>query len=307
MSTSDLRYSYPMSQSVSTDAMNVCTHVFSVDVEEYFHVSALEHTVVREQWESLPSRVLESTERLLELLATREQHGTFFILGWVAKRNADLVRAIYRGGHEVASHGFLHRRVTHQSPNEFRKDVLDSKCLLEDLIGAPVKGYRAPSFSIVRETEWALEILAESGYAYDSSRFPIRRRGYGSPHVPIEPHVLSLKHGRLLEIPLTVARLGSTKLPVAGGGWFRQFPACVSEWAMHQRERENLPGIFYIHPWELDPKQPRLARSPLTYLRHYRGLGSVEQKIKSMLKRFRFSSIERVYASVMQDLVRTQV
>lgn len=267
-------------------------HLFSVDVEEYFHVNAFERFVPRERWDSYPSRVVPSVERLLELLARYDARGTFFTLGWVAVRKPQLLRAIAAAGHEVASHGFWHRRVPTLSEAEFRADVRDARAAIEDAIGSRVRGYRAPSFSIVPGVEWAFDVLLEEGFEYDSSRFPIHRPGYGSPGTPLVPHVIERTAGRLLEVPLATATYFGWRVPSAGGGYLRQLPLAVIRRGFCQATARGVPAMFYIHPWELDPQQPRLEVPPLTRLRHYRGLASTEERLERLLAEFRFTSVE---------------
>jgi polysaccharide deacetylase family protein (PEP-CTERM system associated) len=266
-------------------------HHFTVDVEEYFQVVALSPHIPRDAWSDIPSRLEPSIERLLRLLDEHDAGATFFTLGWIAERHPDLVRRIASAGHEIASHGHAHRRVTELSPARFRESVRRSKQTLEDVIGSRVAGYRAPSFSITRGTEWALEILAEEGYDYDSSLFPAWRRGYGYRGAHRHPHALEVGERRLLEFPpSTVRRLG-TILPAAGGAYLRLLPLALVRSALRQAEREGHPGTLYIHPWELDPDQPRLGVPPATRLRHYGGLRRVEGRIQRLLKEFRFQSV----------------
>lgn len=270
------------------------THFFSVDVEEYFHVSAFEDVVQRDRWHEYPSRIDASIDILLGLLARHRATATFFVLGWVADRRPDLVRRIAAGGHEIASHGWSHRRVTSLTPAEFRAEVRESKRLLEDVAGKPVLGYRAPSFSIIPGREWALDVLVEEGYVYDSSLFPIVRRGYGYPSAPAEPHVLQRAAGALIELPPATLQVLGTRIPAAGGGYLRQFPYAVIERAFEERSRAHLPGMFYIHPWELDPEQPRMPVALPTRVRHYRGLSQTAARVQRLLASFRFSSVERL-------------
>jgi polysaccharide deacetylase family protein (PEP-CTERM system associated) len=266
-------------------------HYFTVDVEEYFQVSAFEAFVSREQWPDMESRVCKSMERLLEILAEHDVKGTFFVLGWVAERYPHLVRTLVESGHEIASHGWDHRRVTEQTPEEFRESVRRSRGLLEDLAGQPVVGFRAPSFSIVPGREWALDILVEEGYRYDSSLFPIRRRGYGFPSAERDPHWIARPAGRLLEIPpMTVARCG-INIPAAGGAYFRFLPYALVRAALTQAQRRGVSGTFYIHPWELDAEQPRLPVPLATRLRHYTGLKGTVARLRRLLAEFRFRPI----------------
>ena len=287
---------------MTTHAPTAVAHAFTVDVEEYFQVNAFESLVSREQWPEFSTRLEVGLLQLLDLLAERRATGTFFTLGWVAERHPALIRRIVEGGHEVASHGFWHRRVMTQSRAQFAEDIRASRRALEDVIGMPVLGYRAPSFSIIRETEWALEELAAAGFIYDSSRFPIRRPGYGSPHVALDAHVVTTRAGPLLEIPMTVLEVGGYRLPAAGGGWFRQFPRWVTEQAVAQQARRKRSAVFYIHPWELDPEQPRLPVGRLTRVRHYRGLDVTATRIAHLLKRFPFGSIREVYSAQLAAL-----
>jgi polysaccharide deacetylase family protein (PEP-CTERM system associated) len=239
----------------------------------------------------LPSRVEASTRLLLDLLAERDARGTFFTLGWVAERHPTLIRAIVDAGHELASHGYGHERVTELTPEQFRTSIRDSKSILEDISGRPVFGYRAPSFSIVRGGEWALDALIEEGYAYDSSLFPVRRRGYGYVGGERDPHVITRPSGNLREIPpATVQLLGAT-LPAGGGAYFRVLPPALVNAALSSAERRGTPATFYIHPWELDPGQPRFAVSRATRIRHYGGLARTPSRIRRLLEQFLFQPI----------------
>ena len=266
-------------------------HHFTIDVEEYFQVSALERYVARSDWDRYPSRVAGQMERLLALLARHNARATCFVVGWVAERHPDLIRTIARAGHEIASHGWDHARVTKLTPVQFRSSVRRSKRVLEDITGAPVVGFRAPSFSIVAGREWALDILLEEGYGYDSSLFPIRRPGYGYPTGPSDPHFLERSAGRLAEIPPATLRWAGMRLPAAGGGYFRLLPYGVVRAALRQCERRHVPGTFYIHPWEIDPEQPRVDVSWLTRARHYRGLHGTVPRLERLLTEFRFVPI----------------
>src|SRR3989475_5497503 len=249
-------------------------HHFTVDVEEYFQVSAFESTVRRCDWSRFESRLTGSVSRLLDLLARHEARGTFFVVGWVAERQPDLVRRIALAGHEIASHSWDHARVTDQSPLTFRDSVRRAKYLLEDLAGAPVLGFRAPSFSIVPGREWALDVLIEEGYRYDSSLFPVRRPGYGYANGHPDPHWLERPVGRIAEVPPTTLRRWGTNVPAGGGAYFRLFPYAVVRAALRDCAHRGAPGTFYIHPWELDPDQPRIAVPWPTRVRHYGGVSS---------------------------------
>ena len=267
-------------------------HVFTVDVEEHFQVSAFEGAVPPETWLRHESSVERNVEVLLDLLARSGTLGTFFVLGWVAERHPALIRTIADGGHEVASHGQDHRRVTHQTPNEFRESVRRSRMVLEDTTGGPVIGFRAPSFSIVPGREWALDILIEQGYRYDSSFFPVRRsKGYGYPSSPRQPHWIERAAGRIYELPLTTLRRMGWNVPAAGGAYFRILPYELTRAAFLQSERRGAPGVFYVHPWEIDPRQPRIAAPLTSRLRHYSGLSRTAARLARILTEFRFGRI----------------
>ena len=273
-------------------------HHFTIDLEEYFQVSAFASRVARSEWRHLESRVVGEVTSLLELLARHEARATVFVLGWVAERQPELVRTIARAGHEIASHGWDHARVTDQTPPQFRQSIRRTKALLEEITGAPVLGFRAPSFSIVPGGEWALDILIEEGYRYDSSLFPVRRPGYGYPNGAPDPHWLERPAGRLAEIPPSTLQWCGLRLPAAGGAYFRLLPYDVVRAALRQCERRGVPGTFYIHPWELDPAQPRLAVSWLTRLRHYGGLRRTAQRLERLLAEFRFIAVRDTVAAL---------
>ena len=264
-------------------------HHFTIDVEEYFQVSAFEGCVERSTWDSMESRVERSMERLLSIMDECDVRATCFVLGWIAQRHPRMVQSLADAGHEIASHGTDHRRVTQQSPAEFRDSVRRSKEVLEDLIGRPVRGFRAPSFSIVVGREWALDILVEEGYEYDSSLFPIwRPDGYGYASAKPDPHWLVRRAGPLLEIPPTTLNVFGARLPAAGGAYLRILPTALTRSALKECERRRVPGTLYIHPWELDDGQPRLTRSVLTRLRHYTGIARTAERLKGLMSEFRF-------------------
>lgn len=270
-------------------------HHFTVDVEEYFQVAAMEPHVARSDWASIPSRVEIGTRLLLELLAERGQLGTFFTLGWVAEHQPWLVREIADAGHEVASHGWGHERVTTITPAQFRESVRSSKRALEDLTGAPVLGYRAPSFSIVRGGEWALDILLEEGYRYDSSLYPVPRSGYGYAGGGRDPYVIPRAAGQLHEAPPATLHALGRPLPAGGGAYFRLFPYAVTRAAFASAERRGVPGTFYIHPWELDPAQPRLPVPLTTRVRHYGGVAGTAGRIRRLLSEFEFRPMAETF------------
>jgi polysaccharide deacetylase family protein (PEP-CTERM system associated) len=239
----------------------------------------------------MASRVAQNVDAVLELLNEHGASATFFVLGWVADRHPHVVRRIAEAGHEVASHGWWHYRVTSLEPDEFREDIRASKSLLEDICGRAVTGYRAPSFSITPDSQFALDVLLEEGYVYDSSIFPIRRSNYGWPGAPPIPHMRRCASGTLLEFPLATSLWGPFRIPAAGGGYLRQFPLSVVQRAFREHDVQGVPGVFYIHPWELDAEQPRIRVGPLSHIRHYRGLKSTQARLARLLSEFRFTSI----------------
>lgn len=270
-------------------------HLFTADVEEYFQVSAFEGVVSRKEWETLPSRVEGQVDRLLDILGEKGTIGTFFVLGWVAERHPDLVRRIAAEGHEVASHGWWHRRIPALDPERFREEARRSKQLLEDIAGRPVLGFRAPNFSLVPGSEWALDVLIEEGYRYDSSVFPVRwlRPGYGGG--PRVQSWIRRPAGRILELPVATAGWGGLRFPAGGGAYFRQLPYGLTRSALKSAERDGAAGVFYLHPWELDRDQPELPVPRLARLRHYRNLDRTESRLIRLLREFSFTSIERCF------------
>lgn len=268
-------------------------HVFSIDVEDYFQVYAFDKYVDRASWDSYPSRVERNTNVLLDLLARHGHTGTFFTLGWVAQRFPNLIRSIADAGHEVASHGWWHRKITSMTPAEFREDARASKDILEHISGRPVLGFRAPSFSITPGVEWAFDILLELGYRYDSSLFPIKRMNYGYPKTPPLPHMIHRDTGDLMEFPLTTTRFGRMQVPAAGGGYFRHFPYSITRRAFREHSKAGIPGMFYIHPWEIDEEQPRITSPFLTRVRHYRNIDKTVGRLEQLLAEFRFTSVAR--------------
>jgi polysaccharide deacetylase family protein (PEP-CTERM system associated) len=275
-------------------------HIFSVDVEDYFQVSAFEGIVSRDRWDSYPSRVERNTDVLLELLARHRVHGTFFTLGWVAQHFPGLVRRIVAAGHEIASHGHWHRRVSSMSAEEFRQDIREAKQILEQTAGQPVQGYRAPTFSILPGLEWAFDVLLEEGYRYDSSLFPIwRPGGYGYAHALQVPHLIERKEGALLELPMAITHLFGLRTPAAGGGYLRQLPYAVAHRAFGAWSERGVSAMFYIHPWEVDLEQPRLPAGWLTRRRHYGGLERTMPRLERLLSEFRWTSVARRFGGVL--------
>jgi len=266
----------------------------TVDVEDYFQVSAFDGVVSRGNWDQYESRVVANTRRLLDLLDRTKTTSTFFILGWVAERHASLVREIVAQGHEVASHGYNHQLAYLLTPQQFREDVRSAKATLEAVAGRPVLGYRAPSYSIVSSNLWALDVLIEEGYVYDASIFPIRHDRYGIPDATRHIHELKRPTGTLLEFPVSTVRMGNINLPVTGGGYFRLLPYQWTTWGIRRVNNEGQPAMFYVHPWEIDPDQPRMDVGRLTRVRHYGGLSSTEQRLAKLLQQFRFASVSSV-------------
>ena len=266
----------------------------TIDVEDYFQVEAFASTIQRSDWESLPRRVERNTERLLQILGDAEIEATFFVLGWVAERHPDLVRRVVAAGHEVASHVCSHVRVDCQSPEEFRDDIRRSKQVLEDLTGVPVRGYRAPTFSIGGASKWAHAILAEEGYRYSSSVYPVKHDLYGTPEAPRTP--FSPVPG-MLEIPLTAVRMLGIDIPASGGGYFRLLPYHLTSGLLNRARRVNRsPAVFYLHPWEIDPEQPRQQSAPWkSRFRHYLNLDRTEPRLRRLLRNFAWTRMDWLF------------
>ena len=273
-------------------------NAMTIDVEDYFHVSVFDGIVPRAQWATLESRVCRNTDRLLQIFDEHAIKATFFVLGLVAERFPSLVARIAMAGHEVASHGYGHRLIYDQTTSAFREDVRQAKAILEEAAGVPVRGYRAPSYSVTPRTLWALDILIEEGYSYDSSIFPIRHDRYGIPLSPRRPYVLERTRGVLVEAPASTTRIGLVNLPIAGGGYFRILPYGWTRWGIARVNRvERLPAIFYLHPWEIDPDQPRLNTSALGRFRHYRNLHQTEARLRRLLADFSFGPMTSMLQS----------
>lgn len=274
-------------------------NALTVDVEDYFQVSAFEGHIRREDWDRLPCRVERNCERILDLFGQADVAATFFVLGWVAERYPQLVRRLVEAGHEVASHGYAHVRVTQQAPDEFFQDVTRTKKLLEDISGTAVNGYRAASYSIGEGNLWALDELDRAGYVYSSSIYPIRHDLYGMPDGPrfaFHPR----GENAILEIPVTTVMVGQRRFPCGGGGYFRLFPYRLSRWALRRvNERDEQPGIFYFHPWEIDPDQPRQTGISLkTRFRHYLNLNRMEARLTRVLQDFSWDRMDRIFLAM---------
>lgn len=274
-------------------------NAMTVDVEDYFHVAALADAIPREQWERLDSRVVASTDRLLDLFDETGTRATFFILGWVTEHHPALVRRIHDRGHEIGCHGLSHQMIYRQSPEEFRSETLRAKHMLEDVTGRSVDGYRAASFSVTEQSRWALDIIAQAGFRYDSSIFPVRHDLYGLPDAPRFAHRLTTPGGhRLIELPPTTVRLFGQNISAAGGGYFRLYPYAVSRWLLRRvNGREGQPGVFYMHPWEIDPQQPRVNAGWRSRFRHYNNLDKCEARLRRLLGDFRMTTCREVLAA----------
>jgi len=330
------------SQGFSTEPQII--NAMTVDVEDYFHVSGFEDVVRREDWHAFPSRVETNTRRLLAILADHSVQATFFVLGWVAERFPGLIKEIHTASHEIACHSYWHRLVYEQTPAQFREDTHRAKALLEDITGAPVLGYRAPSYSIVRQSLWALDILADVGFTYDSSIYPILRDRYGIPDAPRFPYRILLGNGQpligspgsgrgcrnfpgstvspsaetlqlnnstdstdskdsrngfIVEIPPSTIRIFGLTIPVAGGGYLRLFPERFTQWAIRRvNVQERMPVVSVIHPWEVDPDQPRLQGRLLSTVRHYLNLEGTETRLRSLLREYRFQPVRDLVAAI---------
>jgi polysaccharide deacetylase family protein (PEP-CTERM system associated) len=264
--------------------------VFSVDVEDYFHVEAFARVVDRSSWDAYPRRVEDNTARLLDLLEKQGISATFFVLGWVAERSPGLVRRIAAAGHELACHSYWHRLVYQLDRAEFREDTRRAKDTVEQAGGAPVHGYRAPSYSITENSLWALEVLVELGFRYDSSIFPIRHDTYGIPGAPRAPFRTPTPSGPILEFPLTTFRAGNQNLPVGGGGYLRIFPFWYTRLGIRRAQGQGVPLILYVHPWEIDPGQPRIAAGLKSRFRHYTNLARTNERLERLCSLAAFTS-----------------
>lgn len=271
-------------------------NAMTIDVEDYFQVSAFAAHIPRDSWPTLSCRVERNMERILALLDEREVKATFFTLGWIAERYPAMVRRIVENGHELASHGYSHLRVTDQSPAEFLDDITRSKKLLEDIASHAVIGYRAPSFSIGTRNLWALDTLQEAGYRYSSSIYPIRHDHYGMPEAPRFRFHPRGPEG-VVELPATTVKLFGRNLPASGGGYFRLLPYSLSRWFMKRvNHTDGQPCIFYFHPWEIDPEQPRQKNVGLkTRFRHYVNLSRTESRIRALLRDFQWGRVDRIF------------
>jgi polysaccharide deacetylase family protein (PEP-CTERM system associated) len=273
-------------------------NILSVDVEEWFHPEALRHLFPQEVWDKQPPRVERNINFLLELFERHQVKATFFTLGWIGRKYPQLVRKIAEAGHEVASHSTLHRMITQLTPEEFRRDLSESIAVLEDATGEPVIGFRAPTFSVVKDTLWAREIMLENSLRYDSSVYPIWHDRYGIADAPRYPYVALEKDGRqLLEFPMPTLRMGNKNFPFGGGGYLRIFPLIFTRYAIKSFNKENYPAIIYMHPWEFDSKQPRIKLNTLQQWRHYYNIKNNGKKLSALLNNFNWRSFKQVINS----------
>jgi len=273
----------------------VTRNALTVDVEEYFQVAAFERTISRTSWDRTESRVEFNTGRVLDLFGAQGVRGTFFVLGWIAERHPGLVHRIVKDGHELASHGYDHTRVHNFTPEQFRADVVRTKAILEDIGGVQVRGYRAPSYSINAKNLWALDVLQETGHVYSSSIYPIHHDLYGMPDAPRFP--FRFRPDGILEIPVTTVRMGGRNYPCGGGGYFRLLPYGAFRWMLARvNEQDRQSGLFYFHPWEVDPGQPRVAGAPLkSRFRHYLNLDSMSARLERLLGDFSWGRMDEVF------------
>lgn len=287
----------PGGRALAASASSPIVNAMTIDVEDYFQVSAFAPHVSRNDWSTFECRVERNIERILALLADANAKATFFTLGWIAERYPQLIRRMADAGHEIASHGFDHRRATEQPRSEFLADIRLAKAILEDISGADVHGYRAPSFSVGASNPWAFDAIAEAGYRYSSSIYPIRHDHYGMPDAPRFVH--EVRPG-LLEIPVATVRLFDVNLPAGGGGYFRLLPYMVSRWSLRRiNARDRRPAMFYFHPWELDATQPRIAGpAAKTRFRHYVNLRRMAPRLTRLFHDFRWDRVDRVFLNV---------
>jgi len=283
-------------------------NALTVDVEDYYMVSAFSNVVKFEDWHRYESRVEKSTSTILDLLEHYDVRATFFVLGWIAQRHPGLVRAIHDAGHEIACHGYNHRLVYELTPGQFREDLRMSKGILEGITGTAVRGYRAPSYSVVQKSLWALDILIEEGFEFDSSIFPIHHDRYGIPAANRFPHIITRRSGEIREFPPSTYHLWGQNIPVAGGGYLRLFPWNLTKAIIERiNEKEKQAVMVYVHPWELDVEQPRLKGSWRSELRHRINLDSTEEKLRGLLREFKFKPLSKLLAASASTLRREAV
>jgi polysaccharide deacetylase family protein (PEP-CTERM system associated) len=278
-------------------------NALTVDVEDYFQVTAFERYICRDEWEKKPARVYDNTQKILALFDELSVKGTFFVLGWVAERFPELVKEISRQGHEIACHGYGHELVYKIGPDRFRSDIRRAKACIEDIIGVAIEGYRAPSYSITKDALWALDILIEEGFTYDSSIFPVYHDIYGIPDSPRFPYKISRLGGTILEFPLTTFPVKfagrELRVPIAGGGYLRLFPASIISHGISRINRCDIqPTVLYFHPWEIDPTQPRIRAGIKSRFRHYLNLHKMEGRLRFLLKNIQYGTMREVLTSL---------
>jgi polysaccharide deacetylase family protein (PEP-CTERM system associated) len=272
-------------------------NILSIDVEEWFHPEAVQHLFPADSWDERESRVEENVEKLLALFDTQNSKATFFVLGWTARKFPQLIKKIAAAGHEVATHGNSHRMVTKLTPKEFREDLAESISIIQEISGEKVLGFRAPTFSLVKETQWAWEIMLELGIEYDSSVYPIWHDRYGIPDAPRHPYIALEKESRkLIEFPMPTLKIGNKNFPFGGGGYLRIFPLSFTKYAIKKFNKEGLPAIIYAHPWEFDTGQPRLKLGTIQTLRHYYNINSNLKKLETLLTHFEWTSFKDLMA-----------
>ncbi|MBE0669579.1 MAG: DUF3473 domain-containing protein [Anaerolineales bacterium] len=272
--------------------MKQVRNAFSVDLEEYFQVEAFSDCIEKTEWDKFPPRSEEQTKRTLELLEAFQVRGTFFVLGWLAERNNDLIRKIHDAGHEIASHGFAHKMISRMTPKEFQLDIRKSKEILEGITNCEVRGYRAPTFSIVEKTSWVYKILLEEGYRYSSSVFPVWHDRYGWPEFGNDPRKMASNgNGDIWEVPMTVGSVGPFKIPFGGGGYLRLYPLFLTRALFRNQRKKGRAAMLYMHPWELDTEQPQIKAPLVRRLRHYMGIRNMEKKLVSLLQSVEFGTV----------------
>ena len=274
-------------------------NALTIDLEDYYHASAFQEQMPTETWHSQPSRVDRNTNLLLDWLDESGCKATFFILGWVAEQQPDIIRKVAERGHEIACHSLRHRTVYKMTPDEFRNDTREAKNLLEDITSTPVLGYRAPSFSITQDSLWALAVLVELGFTYDSSIFPVRHPNYGIPQAPRSPHRVPTPAGSIVEFPMTTLEFIGRRSPLAGGAYLRFLPYWYTRWGIrYLNQHEQHPVCVYLHPWEIDPDQPSMSGTSTSRIRHYLGLRSTPVKFRNLIRDFEFSPLGALVSQV---------
>lgn len=275
-------------------------NALTFDLEDYYHVAAFDQVITFNDWDSMESRIEKNCEKILSLLDEFKIKATFFVLGWIAERHPILIRTIYNEGHEISSHGFNHQMIQQLTREAFQNDISKSKIILEDIIGRSIKGYRAPTFSITPSSLWALNIIREQGYLYDSSIFPIKHDRYGISDAQRFPHVLNLNGtGTINEFPPSTLRVLGFNLPIAGGGYLRLLPSRLLSLGIKRiNEVEKQPAVIYLHPWEFDPEQPKIPAKLATRIRHYINLTTTEKKLRHLLNNFSFTTISKLHSTL---------